>query len=133
MDGTPVFGGHFENQVSQETKEAASTLKLALTIRNRNSACLDPLQIWRNIMPTFADEKAKLKARLAEIEAAEKADRDKRALIAGRVVLKVAESDPAFADQLRQMLDQHLTKKRERADFELKPKRTATTLEDGGR
>lgn len=84
-------------------------------------------------MPTFADEKAKLKARLAEIEAAEKADRDKRALIAGRVVLKVADTDPAFADQLRQMLDQHLTKKRERADFELKPKRTATTLEDGGR
>jgi len=70
----------------------------------------------------LAEEKAKLKARLAEIEQAERADRQKREMIAGRVVLNVAEADSTFDDQLRRMLDTCLTRKRERAAFGLDTK-----------
>lgn len=75
----------------------------------------------------IADEKARLKARLAELEAAEKAEREKQEKIAGRVALKEADADPAFAEQLRSLLDRHLTGKRERAAFGLEGRKPAAS------
>lgn len=78
-------------------------------------------------MPKLDLEKLRTKqARVAkELEALreqEQAELDRRAMIAGQVVLAEADDDSSFADALQAILDRRLKKKRDRALFELEPK-----------
>ena len=60
-------------------------------------------------------EKARLLARLKEIEKAEKEEAERRQVIAGRVALQAMDEGGDFADAFRRLLEERGTKKRERA------------------
>lgn len=74
-------------------------------------------------MPTdLRSEKERLKARLAEIEKAEREEAERRFVIAGRVALSAMEVDPVFAESFRRLLDDGVIKKRERQIMNLSDK-----------
>jgi flagellar biosynthesis/type III secretory pathway chaperone len=68
-------------------------------------------------------KQAKVAKELEALREQEHAELERRAMIAGQVVLAEAEDDSSFADALQAMLDRRLKKKRDRALFDLEPKR----------
>ena len=68
-------------------------------------------------------QKAQIEAKLDALRKrqrdAERRDAEKRERLAGRVLLAHAANDHAFATELRRILDQALTKPKERALFDL--------------
>lgn len=61
----------------------------------------------------------RLEAELAEIREREQAEEEQKAAVAGRAVLAEAERDSAFHEQLSRILENRLTKKRDRKLFGL--------------
>ena len=84
-------------------------------------------------MSSLAAEKAKLKARLAEIEAEEKAEAEERFKIIGRVVSDAMKSDQSLNDQITRLLGENVTKKNERKRLGLPEKGTAAGYTSGDR
>ncbi len=79
--------------------------------------------------------KRDLEGKVRAVQARERAKQKKRdarrALIAGRAVLKAAASDPALSDQIAAVLDRTLDNKRERALFDLAPRPVDATEGQG--
>ena len=71
---------------------------------------------------TITKKREKIAAQLQELEAAEQAELDRRASIAGHALLAHMESDPVFADQVKTILEQRIKKNRDRALFDLSPR-----------
>ena len=76
-------------------------------------------------------EKARLLARLKEIEKAEKEEAERRQIIAGRVALAAMDEGGPLGDELRALLDRKVTKKRERALLGLDENSGPQTSEPG--
>lgn len=64
-------------------------------------------------------KRAKLAAELQKLDAAEQAEKDRRAAVAGHALLAEADSDPEFQTKLNEILGRRLRKKRDRALFDL--------------
>lgn len=73
----------------------------------------------RESTTSLADQRRKLEAKLRAIKAKEAEAANQRFIVAGRAVLAHADADPAFRQQLRQVLARQLQKQRERALFDL--------------
>ena len=79
---------------------------------------------------TREQAKARLKAELAKIEAAEKAEQGQREAILGRIVMKAMKADSDLDQKVRNLLESALTKKRDRALFGFEAK-TAKMEQNG--
>lgn len=68
----------------------------------------------RGSAPSLTEQRKKLEAKLRAIKAKVAEESNRRFTVVGRAVLDHAEGDPAFRSQLREILAQQLTKKRDR-------------------
>src|SRR3954469_10442907 len=59
-------------------------------------------------------KREKLEAEVEALRSAERSAADERNAIVGRVILDHAKSDAAFAEELMRILDNHLSKRKER-------------------
>jgi uncharacterized coiled-coil DUF342 family protein len=59
-------------------------------------------------------KREKLEAEVAALRSAERSAAEERNAIVGRVILDHAKSDAAFAEELMRILDNHLSKRKER-------------------
>ena len=68
----------------------------------------------RGSASSLADQRRKLEAKLRALKAKEAEEANRRFIVAGRAVLDQADADPAFRDQLQQILIARVSKKRDR-------------------